>query len=55
MSKPPRRGQVTQRRLIRKKPKAKHGDGGSIRSLRPTGGLKPIVVNRHDGMTCNIR
>ena len=55
MCKPPRRGRVTQRRLIRKKPKTKHEDGGSIKGLKPTGDLRPIVVNRHDGMTCIIR
>ena len=55
MCKPPRRGRVTERRLIRKKPKAKHEDGGSIKGLRPTGDLRPIVINRHDGMTCIVR
>ena len=55
MCKTPRRGRVTQRRLTRKKPKTKHEDGGSIKGLRPAGGLRPIVVNRHDDMTCNIR
>ena len=44
-----------QRRLTRNKPKTKHEDGGSIKGLRPTGGLRPIVINRHDDMTCNIR
>ena len=44
-----------QRRLIKKKPKTKHEDGGSIKGLKPARGLMPIVVNRDDNMTCNIR
>ena len=52
MCKPPRRGRVTQRIL---KPKTKHEDGGSIKGLRPTGDLRPVVVNGRNGMTCIIR
>ena len=55
MSKPPRRGRVTQRRFTREKPKTKHEDGGSIKGLKPRDDLRPVVVNRHDGMTCIIR
>ena len=44
-----------QRGITRKKNKVKHEDGGSIKGLGPTGGLKPVVVNRHNDMTCNIR
>ena len=55
MCKPPRKGRVTQRRLIREKPKTKHEDGDSRKGLRPIGDLKPVVVNRHNGMTCIIR
>ena len=43
MCNPPRRGRVTQRRLIREKPKTKHEDGDSIKGLRPTGDLRPVV------------
>ena len=55
MCKPPKRGRVTQRRLTRKKPKTKHEDGGSIKGLKPIGDLRPIEVNRRNGMTCIIR
>ena len=53
--KPPRRGRVTQRRFTRKKPKAKHEDGGSIKGLKPVGDLRPVVINRRNGMTCVVR
>ena len=55
MCKPPRRGRVTQGRLIRKKPKAKYEDVGSIKGLKPTIDWRPVVVNRRNGMTCIIR
>ena len=54
-------GRLTQIRRIRKKPKTKHEDGGSINglrpigSLRPTSDLRPAVVNRHGSVSCNIR
>ena len=55
LCKPPRRGRVTQIRLIRKKPKTKREDGGSIKGLKPTDGLRPVVINRRNGMTCVVR
>ena len=55
MCKPPRRGRVTQGRLVKKRPKTKHEDGGSIKGLKPTNDWRPVVVNRHNGMTFIVR
>ena len=44
-----------QRRLIVKKPKTEHEDVGSIKGPKPTIDWRPVVVNRHNGMTCIVR
>ena len=44
-----------QRGITRKKPKVKHEDGGSIKGLGPIGDLRPVVANRHNGMTSIVR
>ena len=41
--------------LTRKKPRTQHENGGSIKGLKPTGDWRPVVVNRHNGMTCIVR
>ena len=55
MCKPPRRGRVTQRRLIREKPKTKHEDGDSIKGLRPAGGLKPMKTTKYGALPLKLR
>ena len=55
MCKLPKRGRVTQRGLTREKPKTKYEDGGSMKGLKPTSDWRPVVVNRHNGMTFIIR
>ena len=37
------------------KPSTKLEDGGSIMGLRPGGGLRPVVITRRYGKTCNVR
>ena len=37
------------------KPNTKLEDGGSIMGLRPGGGLRPVVITRRYGKTCNVR
>ena len=37
------------------KPNIKLEDGGSVKGPKPAGDLRPVVVNRHNGMTCIIR
>ena len=35
------------------KPNTKLEDGGSIMGLRPEGGLRPVVITRRYGKSCN--
>ena len=37
------------------KPSTKLEDGGSVMGLRPGGGLRPVVINRHYDKTCSVR
>ena len=37
------------------KPNIKLEDGGSIKGLKPVGDLRPVVINRHNDMTCIVR
>ena len=37
------------------KPNIKLEDGGSIKGLKPVGDLRPVVINRRNGVTCVVR
>ena len=37
------------------KPSTKLENGGSVMGLRPGGGLRPVVITRRYGKSCNVR
>ena len=37
------------------KPNIKLEDDGSIKGLKPAGDLRPVVINRRNGVTCVVR